>query len=67
MYAIPLLLENMPNNKARDDSKWTFTSRLFMVDTITGVPVSAKGSEEGMIRPKLVRYLSRLHIRSVAK
>ena len=31
LYAVPVLIENMPNNKARDDSKWTFTSRIFLV------------------------------------
>ncbi len=77
MYAIPMLLENLSNNRARDDSKWTFTSRLFLVDTVSGVPVSAKGGSGGggggggggdeaggrSKRPKVVRYLKRVDIR----
>ncbi len=66
MYAVPLLLENTPSNQAKDDSKWTFTSRLFLADAVTGVPVSSgdkAGQEHSKSRPRVVRYLRKMAFR----
>jgi len=55
MFAVPMLSLNDENNKAKDDQKWTFTSRFFLVDTASGVSVAGSG-------PERIRYLTKMHI-----
>ena len=46
--------------KDKDMSNWKFTSRIFLVDTVSGIPVSQDSELE---RPNVVRYLSKMEIK----
>jgi hypothetical protein len=44
-----------------DSAKWVYTTRLFLVDTVSGV--STADHEDGLPHPVVVRYLSKVNIR----
>ncbi len=63
LHAIPILIRNNGDNREeKDDSRWSLTSRIFLVDAVSGIPVRDKKEGDGPegSLPELVRYMSRL-------
>eukprot|EP00094_Tigriopus_californicus_P012053 TCALIF_11646-PA protein Name:"Similar to Tmem67 Meckelin (Rattus norvegicus)" AED:0.11 eAED:0.11 QI:708/0.75/0.55/1/1/1/9/0/735 len=62
LFALPMLLLNTRRNQEEEEkSRWQFTTRFFLVDTISGIPVSNEEIQNS--KPKHVRYLSKMKIK----
>jgi hypothetical protein len=57
LHAIPIMILNKEQNRDKTNDKKELTTRFFMVDTVTGIPM---GKEQNV--PEVIRYLKKFTI-----